>query len=86
MPPAIDEKTSVPLKFVLALLGLGLPLFGAAFYIGVEVHAIRVLMQSAWTVHDQDRWGAEAMVLNPTVKLPDAYSIVSRRKAAGAPN
>jgi hypothetical protein len=79
----LNERTALPLKIVVPICAT---IMAAAFYIGVEVHSIRVLMQNSWTVHDMDRWEAEAMVLNPTVKIPDAYSIVSRRKAAGAPN
>lgn len=82
----LDEKTTIPIKFLIAILGLGIPIFGAAFWIGVEVHSIRVMMQSAWTVHDMDRWGSEAQMLNPGSKFPDAYGIVQKRKAANLAN
>lgn len=82
----ITEKTAVPLKLVFAIFGAFLPLIAMAFWIGVEVHSIRVLMQSAWTVHDQDRWSIESQFLNPTIKFPDAYGIVQKRKAANLAN
>jgi hypothetical protein len=79
----LNEKTSLPLKIVIPICAT---IMAAAFYIGVEVHSIKTMMQNAWTVHDQDRWEAETMILNPALKLPDAYNIIQRRRAAGASN
>lgn len=79
----ISEKTALPLKIVVPIC---VTIMGAAFWIGVEVHSIRVLMQNAWTITDMDRWSAESQILNPASKFPDAYQIVNRRKSANHPN
>lgn len=82
----INERTAVPLKVVFAIFGAFVPLLAMAFWIGVEVHSIRVLMQGTWTVGDQDRWSIESQFLNPNIKYPDAYGIVQKRKAANLVN
>lgn len=75
----LNEKTSIPLKIVVPICGT---ILAVGFYFGLELHAIRSLMQNAWTVHDQDRWTDQSKILNPSFQFPDAYQILRRRKSA----
>lgn len=71
MPP-INHKTTIPIPWAVSMISV-------AIWIGVEVHSIRVHIQSAWTVHDMSRWEKAASLSNPTLNLPDAYAIARGR-------